>query len=101
MKEFPSRLIPANKGDFEQYRYDRNLSYLRRDIFESIIRGDENSYFELDRFAKSRSLKKGEIEKMRVTIMEELRAKGWKCTLSYGDTGLFIYSTEESPPSCY
>jgi len=26
---------------------------------------------------------------------------GWKCKLSFSDTGLFVYSTENPPPSCW
>lgn len=103
MKEFPHRLHVNNKDQFSTYLYDRSLCYLRRDIFEHlIIRKDENSYFELDRFCKQYLNNNTEmLENMRTTVMNELCALGWKCKTSFGDTGLFIYSTEDPPSSCY
>jgi len=32
---------------------------------------------------------------------EELEELGWKCKKSFGQTALFIYSTENPPPSCW
>ena len=34
-------------------------------------------------------------------VKSELVKLGWKCKTSFGGTGLFIYSTEEPPPSCW
>jgi len=101
MKEFPNRLKPENKKKFSQYRYDRNLAYMRKEIFELVLKGDENCYFELDKFSRSNSLVKGEMEKMRKIIMEELQTLGWNCKTSFGGTGLFVYSTNDPPASCY
>jgi hypothetical protein len=101
MKEFPSRLKPENKEKFSQYRYERSLAYMRKDIFELVLRGDENNYFELDNFARVHSLKKNEMERMSNTVMDELKKLGWNVKTSFGGTGLFVYSTDEPPPSCY
>ena len=101
MKEFPNRLTPENKEKFSQYRYERNIAYLRKDIFELVLVGDENSYFELDNFARRYKLKKGEIEKMTEILTQELIEKGWNVKTSFGGTGLFIYSTAEPPQSCF
>ena len=38
---------------------------------------------------------------MSEIIIKELEELGWKCKLSYGQTALFIYSTENPPPSCW
>ena len=101
MKEFPSRLTPKNKDQFSNYCYNRNIAYLRKEIYELVIMGDENSYFELDKFERRHKLKKGEIEKMSDTVSEELVELGWNVKKSFGNTGLFIYSSEDPPPSCY
>lgn len=101
MKEFPSRLKPQNKDQFSSYCYNRNIAYLRKEIYELVIKGDENSYFDLDKFERYYKLKKGEIEKMSDTISEELEELGWHIKKSFGNTGLFIFSSEEPPPSCY
>jgi len=101
MKEFPNHLRPVNKDRFPKYCYDRNLAYLRKEVFELILLGDENSYFELDNFARKYRLKKGEIEQMRDIIMKELVQLGWNVKTSFGGTGLFVYSTSTLPHSCY
>ncbi len=101
MKEFPGRLKPENKEKFSQYCYERNIAYMRRDIFELVLLGDENCYFELDNFSKTHKLKKGESTKMCDTVMEELKGLGWNVKTSFGGTGLFVYSTDDPPPSCY
>jgi hypothetical protein len=102
MKEFPNRLNVNNKNEFEKFNYDRNLCYLRRNIFEHIISKDENSYFELDKFSFNYLNNNNFLLlKMKDTIISELENLGWKCKTSFGDTGLFIYSTEDIPPSCF
>jgi len=102
MIEFPSRLNVKNKNKFPEYRYSRVLCYLRRDIFEHMITEDENNYFDLDTF-RNKYFKRDleSMKKIEVTIIEELTTLGWKCKTSFGGTGLFIYSTDEPPPSCH
>lgn len=101
MKQFPVRLNPENKDKFTTYRYERNLAYLRKEIFELMLLGDENNYFELDIFSRKYKLKKGEIENMCNTVIQELENLGWNVKTSFGGTGLFIYSTDIPPVSCY
>lgn len=101
MKEFPNRFKPENKENFSKYHCERNIAYMRRDIFELVIRGDENNYFDIDKFARNRSLNKNEIEYILKIVMDELKKLGWNVKTSFGGTGLFIYSSEEPPPSCY
>lgn len=106
MKEFPNRMHVSNKDKFPQLFYERYLCYLRRDIFEHILRRkdekDENNYFALDSWCQQHlQNRKDLMGQMRDTLMEEVQAQGWKCKLSFAGTGLFIYSTEEPPPSCH
>jgi len=61
----------------------------------------ENTYFELDDFARNNQLDDEEINNMTATIIEELADLGWNCKTAFRGTGLFIYSTNEPPPSCY
>lgn len=101
MKQFPIHLNPENKDKFTTYLYERNLSYLRKEILELVLMGDENNYFELDIFSRKYNLKKGEIENMCNTVIQELKNLGWNVKTSFGGTGLFIYSTDTPPMSCY
>jgi hypothetical protein len=102
MIEFPKRLNVVNKNQFPSFFYERFICYLRKDLFEHIIREEENSYFEIDNWCR-KHLKNDEetMAKMIETLREELHALGWKTALSFGSTALFIYSTEEPPKSCW
>lgn len=98
MKEFPSILNVKNKENFEKMNYARLLCYFRKAIFEHMIREDENNYFDLSCLC----IKNSEIlNNMVETVIEELKVLGWKCKLSYGNTGLYIYSTEDPPKNCW
>lgn len=102
MKEFPSRLNVNNKNNFSTYYYERQLCYLRRNIYEHMISKDENSYFELDKFSRNYLDNNTDlITRMTDVVISELEKLGWKCKTSFGGTGLFIYSTEKPPPSCF
>lgn len=102
MKNFPERLNVKNKENFTEYNYERNLCYLRKQVYELIIRGDESDYFELDKFARN-YLKNNMTIMLDMTekIRNELKQLGWNTKLSYGGTGLFIYSSENPPTNCY
>lgn len=101
MKEFPKILIPENKQKFHEYLYERNIAYMRRDIYELVIRGDENSYFVIDNFARKYQINETDIKKMTETLISELKLLGWNVKTSFGGYGLFIYSTDKPPSSCF
>lgn len=104
MKEFPSILNIKFKHRFPELHYNRVLCYLRKAIYEHVIREDENSYFDLEKFCLQyfkREETESMIEKLAKTVISELENLGWKCKLSFGETGLFIYSTDKPPPSCW
>ena len=50
MKEFPNILNENNKNKFPVIYYNRVLCYLRKKIYEHMIKEDENNYFDLDSF---------------------------------------------------
>ena len=88
-------------SNFEKINYQRLLSIIRLDLYELIVsRNDENNYFALDDFA-SRNSCSSLLPKITEQIIAELKEKGWNTKLSFGDTGLFIYSTEDKPSSCW
>ncbi len=103
MREFPDRLHVNNKEKFSQYHFDRSLCYLRRDITEFIFKrgDDDNTYFDFDQFKEGRVEDEEILNKLISIIIEELEKLGWKCKKAFGNTGIFIYSTEEQPPSCW
>lgn len=101
MKEFPVKLIPENKELFSKYLYNRVLGYLRKEITDLVLVGDENNYFDVESFGRKYVLNSDEISSMIERVSEELRKLGWKINLSFAGTGLFIYSSEKPPPSCF
>lgn len=101
MKEFPECLNVKNKESFRDITYNRILCYLRKQLYEHIIGNDENNYFDFDKFRKSYSITQDDNNKMVNTVVKELTELGWKCKLSFGGTGLFIYSTENPPSNCW
>ena len=103
MRHFPEIISPKNKKKFPEYKYNRVLCYLRRDLYEHILENNENNYFDLDQFYRKYKYKNNTdvISKMTGQIIKELQQLGWKCKLSFGDTGLFIYSSDKPPPSCW
>lgn len=100
MLEFPQFFKPENREKFDEIRYRRNKCYLRRDLYEYILSCEEEDYFSLETFNNSRVKNMETTKKMVKEVMEELQNKGWKCTLSHGETALFVY-TNEKPKSCW
>ena len=101
MLNFPNEISPVNNVNFKNLNKDRLLSSLRKDIYNLIIsRKDENEYYELDIFEMTYSCKEYMNELIRQIIID-LNELGWKTQVSFGDTGLFIYSTDEPPRSCW
>jgi hypothetical protein len=101
MLNFPIEISTNNKANFRELNKTRLLSLLRNDIYNLIIsRDDENEYYALDIFELTYNCKSFTNELITQTI-EELNKLGWKTKLSFGDTGLFIYSTDEPPRSCW
>jgi len=103
MNNLPKTLHVDNKKNFSSINDMRLLMMVNEEIFNLLIsRDSENEYYDLDSFS-NRYLNRN-IEKMHI-IMEGVQAQliklGWKCKYSFNDTGLFIYSTETPPPSCW
>lgn len=105
MREFPQVLNVKNKDKFSDIYYKRVLCYLRKDVYEHIIHQDENNYFDLEKFGRvyfnGNPNRDDIISKMVTAIKTELECIGWKCKLSFHGSALFIYSTENPPPSCW
>ena len=101
MNSFPTFLKPANKSHFKRYREHFLLGLLRQEITDNVLCGDENNYYALDIFQNAHKLTDKQINRLTKRITGELTALGWNIKTSFGNTGLFIYSTEEPPPSCF
>lgn len=105
MKEFPNILNVKHKKQFISIYIDRVMCYLRKEIYEHVISEDENSYFDLEKFGrvyfKNKKNREELVNKLADDIIPEISKLGWKCKRSFGGTALFIYSSENPPPSCW
>lgn len=100
MKEFSDNISVVNRNNFSEIYFQRNLCYLRRDIYEHVLANREEDYFDIDIWCRKRLRNNTEIMKRMIKIIIlELERKGWKCKTTFGDTALFIYS--DKPPNNY
>ncbi len=101
MKSFPKSLHVSNKKNLHTLFVDESLLLFRRSIFEHVISNEETSYFEVDNWCRKHLKNDEELMRTLVGIIrKELEALGWKTHLSFGATGLFIYS-DERPVNCF
>jgi len=103
MKSFPQEINVKNLHNFTKINNDRINNIIRNEIYETLIkRKSENEYIDLDKMSKDHCYNNiNMVSKIITDISEELHELGWKTKLSFGDTGLFIYSTEDPPTSCW
>ena len=98
MNSFPSEINKDNKENFNNLFNNMVLCMIREDIYRLLIsRKDENEYVDLDKYYS----KYGKNTNIIDNIITELNQLGWKTKLSFGDTGLFVFSTENPPTSCW
>lgn len=103
MDKFPSILHSDNKDKLYAFKIIRITNLLRSEIYDFLLfRNNENQYFELDRFAnKYINNNMNLMNQISSEIIHELKDLNWNCKSSFGNTGLFIYSTDSPPPSCF
>lgn len=101
MEIFDKRLHVSNYTNFNNLYLDYIEKQLREDIFVHIVkRKNEDDYIDLDYYSSKYG--KDEVYKVLPILTKELEAEGaWKTKLSFGDTGLFIYSTDDLPKTCW
>ena len=86
MKKFPEIFIPSNKDKFPNYLYERNLCYMRRDIYESLLK--EEDFYDLEAFNKKYVDNLTVTKRLSKQIVDELVQKGWKVSFLFGETAL-------------
>ena len=100
MRRFPDILHVKNKNNLKTLHYKRSLCYFRRFVYEHLLRHEETEYIDLDSFNKQYVGNMDTMKLITKTIIEELACLDWKCSLSFGGTGLFIYS-DKPPANCW
>jgi len=100
MKEFTDNILVTNRHNFANLSFQRNLCYLRRDIYEHMLNNNEGDYFDIDVWCRNRLKNDTEMmKKMIVVIVDEIQKKGWTCRVTFGASALFIFS--DKPPINY
>lgn len=100
MNKIPLELSCDNKLNFLEIKIIYIHNEISNDICKLLIhRESENEYLDLDKYYPKYG--KGIVNSIIEKIIKELNDLGWKTKLSFGDTGIFIYSTEELPSSCW
>lgn len=97
MDSFPTNLTPENKDTFSELYDTYWKRCIREEIYKKIITGDEADFFDHDCFARKNYLNLDQIRKLMYQVIDELKELGWKIKTSYGDTAVFIYSTDTLP----
>ena len=96
------RLLSVDrKQTFHRLYIEHVYDQLRNDIASTLLsRTDEAQFHNLGSFLKSKlSVEEKNILIERIcSILED---SGWKTRLSFGGTGLFIYTTNDPPPNCW
>jgi hypothetical protein len=92
-----------NKNNFPDMLDELNLSIMKNDILELLLRrrGDENQYFDMDHFNRNYVNDFEKTTGMVNKIAKELEENGWKCLIAMGGSALYIYSTENKPELCW
>jgi hypothetical protein len=110
MRDFPSKFTSANLAQFQQFKYDRDICYLREAIYEyylnekpevvSDIPGkDYRPYeepFDLQKFIADRNPPR--LTDMLKTIGVELEKLGWKTVVGHANSAFWIYPAVGKPP---
>jgi hypothetical protein len=87
---------PKNLKDRETLYEKVVLDEIRWDLYLFLLsRDSEEDYFDLSKYIE----KVGDVEILQ-SVINNLESVGWKTSLSFGDTGLFIY-TSEKPKNCW
>jgi len=87
MREFPNKLQPKYKHLFPQFKFNDELEFWRKKVYEYMISG-KNEGFDLTHNNKN-------IDKRIVDCLcLELNKLGWKTNLAFASTVLFIYEND-------
>jgi hypothetical protein len=102
MNTFPTYIDSNNINNFNTINLIRIKCCIREYIHDFLLnRKDDSVYVDLDMLCNKYNKKINIIQEIITDICLELKDLGWNTKLSYGDTGLFIYSTTEPPANCW
>lgn len=98
----PDTISVTNQETFRTQFIQQKTARFRKEVVSFLLsRKRENDFIDLDQFNRKY------VSDMKVTsqivenVSNELKALGWYPVLGFGDTGLYILSTEEKPDNIY
>lgn len=97
--DFNMERVVGNKHSlFKQYCLEK----LSEDIYLNILsRKSEEEYYNCNKLLRDTFMNDTELRNECVQIiMKHLEKEGWKTSLSFGGTGLFVYQ-KEKPRNCF
>lgn len=97
MDRLPATLVPGNTKAFAAELDTYVERALREDVYAHVLANAKDAFYDLSSF---RHATHPRLKPMVKRIQGELEALGWKTTLSYGDTALFVY-TGAMPLICW
>lgn len=110
MREFPPKFIAGNLAQFNQFKFDRDICYLREAVYEWFIREkpanpaskDELGPFELpydlQAFVQAREPLMDRFPEMVKIVCTELEKLGWKTAVGHKESSLWVYPKTGTPP---
>jgi hypothetical protein len=101
MNTFPEELNVVNKESFCDLLFKENLKIMRNELYNFIINGNEQDFYDLDTFNRKYIKNINKTHEMVDILSNELKNLGWNTYLGFGGTGLYIYSTEEKPKNAW
>lgn len=101
MDKFTELVHSNNKNNFFEVKRNHYIRILREDIFRFLINGDENDFFDINKFNKTYLDDEKMCESIFSEIIQELEEMGWKYKICFGGTGIFFYTSENPPASAW
>lgn len=99
MHSFPSHLHVDFRRQFPSFLYEHHLSKFRELVYCYIISNNVEDYIQLPKFQEEYNVSQTNMNRVVKTVVDELSELGWQCALAYGNTGFFVYSDTDEPPS--
>lgn len=103
MESFDNRLKPENVENFEQYKVEHYLHFVRQEVSEFLFNNIDKSYFDFTKTFEKLQIEPSD-KKIRQEIINiiisELKTLGWCIASIFGDTSIVIMTSEETMSKC-
>lgn len=91
----------SNKQNYKTLLLAHWNKLLTEDISLHILRGKEEDFYDLEKFRRFHKIPPSDFSGMLECVQKVLIEHGYNIYLGFGETGLFIYTSEERPNGAY